>query len=604
MPILQSSVIAQNTQAKSPQDTSPAMISGVDAHQLTAAQASVLSSNGINWIRCDVSFNQSECNWISIYQLALEYNLNLIGILDPYTMNFNNSFTLSDWQQTAQTAVTDFGSKVSAWEIWNEPYLNTSWCGYYQGTAQQYVDLMRTAYQIIKAAYPYATVLGLGGMQLYSSTDGPSPGITWVQQSINFTQQVVSLGGMNYCDAISLHAYPWGDYSTNAENAYVSSIAEYRAITGKDVWITETGQESVGTGNWSTPQEQSAYLSASYPLLHSQGVKAYIWYELQDNYTFNNSTFGLYDVNGTAKPALETYFILVSALPAVVNYLVENYNSTVGLIPEVPGGNTYWLYSDNFLASLALERHDSQYPGNLTITNIAANIDGNVSKYIAGVPNVLNQYMVLNSPIAAFNTSNSYTVCNYAGAVINITLNNGTSPLNQSLYADIAFLEALYYNSAGQAKNANDSYQIGMKMYDGNGMNDPVFQNGTQKGQYQTFKLALYIYASKVLGYQFPPSAEADLLRMQGASGGFYTGYDANFSSNGTNTNVETTSLAILALLVPTPSPSEFPSPTSTPEVHIQTGECFWPLVVGSVLGGIIVFAILVFYFLRIRKRL
>ena len=239
------------------------------------------------------------------------------------------------------------------------------------------------------------------------------------------------------------------------------------------------------------------------------------------------------------------------ALSAAVNYLVNNYNSTVGLIPDVPGGNTYWLYSDNFLASLALERYDSQSQRNLTITKIAANINSNISKYIAGVPNVLNQYMALNSSTSAFNNSRSYTVSNHAGAVINITLNNGPGELNQSNFADIAFLKALYYNDVGYAKNATDSYQIGVKMYDGNGMNDSVFQSETEKGQYQTFKLALYIYASKIFGYQFPQSAEAVLLRMQGASGGFYTGYDANFSSNGTYTNVETTSLAILALLGP-----------------------------------------------------
>lgn len=260
------------------------------------------------------------------------------------------------------------------------------------------------------------------------------------------------------------------------------------------------------------------------------------------------------------------------ALLTAVNYLVENYNSTVGLIPEVPGGNTYWLYSDNYLASLALERYDSQYPWNLTITNIAANIEGNLSKYIAGVPNVLNQYMVLDSPIAAFNTSNSYTVSNYAGAVINITLNNGIGVLYPANYADIAFLEAIYYNNASQVKNANDSYQIGVKMYDGNGMSDSVFQTGAQKGQYQTYKLALYIYASEALGYQFPQSAEADLLRMQGASGGFYTGYDANFSDNGTNTNVETTSLAILALLpTPSPPPTAMPTPTSAEFLSVIT---------------------------------
>ena len=92
-------------------------------------------------------------------------------------------------------------------------------------------------------------------------------------------------------------------------------------------------------------------------------------------------------------------------------------------------------------------------------------------------------------------------------------------------------------------------------------MNDSVFQTGKQAGQYQTYKLALYIYASKVLGYPVNQSAEEDMLRMQNTtSGGFYTGYDSNFSNNGTNTNVETTSLAILALLPAPPRIPEFPT--------------------------------------------
>src|SRR5207249_1089394 len=45
-----------------------------------------------------------------------------------------------------------------------------------------------------------------------------------------------------------------------------------------------------------------------------------------------------------------------SIVPAL-NYLARNYNSTVGLLHESPDSanisNTYWLYSDNFLASLA-----------------------------------------------------------------------------------------------------------------------------------------------------------------------------------------------------------------------------------------------------------
>ena len=122
---------------------------------------------------------------------------------------------------------------------------------------------------------------------------------------------------MNYCDAISLHAYPWGIYSAQyAGNAYVSSLENYSKTTGKDVWITETGQESVGEPTpWSSTTEQSDYMIASYQLLRSLDVKAYFWYELQDNTSFTDYTFGLYDLNGIAKPALETYFSLLTPTP-------------------------------------------------------------------------------------------------------------------------------------------------------------------------------------------------------------------------------------------------------------------------------------------------
>ena len=147
----------------------------------------------------------------------------------------------------------------------------------------------------------------------------------------------------------------------------------------------------------------------------------------------------------------------------------------MGLIPEVPNGNTYWLYSDNFLASLALERY-SNYTGNMTYANIAAKIEGNISECVNIATSVLNQYNVLNSSIKAFNPSIfnnasnknlfNYTEGNKAGAVINITLNNGSIELNSSQYADIAFLEAIYSNYTRQANYALGNYTIGSEMFE------------------------------------------------------------------------------------------------------------------------------------------
>jgi hypothetical protein len=69
-----------------------------------------------------------------------------------------------------------------------------------------------------------------------------------------------------------------------------------------------------------------------------------------------------------------------------------------------------------------------------------------------------------------------------------------------------------------------------------------------QTGQYQTYKLALFLYASAALDQPFNTTALSTLLRMQAPDGGFYTGYDASYSHQTTLTNTETTSLVILAL--------------------------------------------------------
>ncbi len=342
IPILQLPVIAQNTQANSAQETAPTIINGVVCHQLNAQQAQLLAVNGVGWVSADVCFGGYDgSNWNDIYNLAQTYHLKVLGILDTWTMNFS-TFTLPQWTLAVTQAVTQYGSGISAWEIWNEPCFAQNYLGVFQGLPSQYVELMSTAYHIIKTAYPNATVLGLGGLPMYTSTEGPSnsttvqypSNYTWVNYSQNFAQTVVNLGGMSYCDAIALHAYPYGNYTAQyAGNAYVSSLENYSETTGKAVWITETGQESVGEPTlWSSTTEQSNYMIASYQLLRSLGVKAYFWYELQDNNNFTDYTLGLYDVNGTAKPALETYFSLVSPTSPYSSSSTPTSSST----PEFP----------------------------------------------------------------------------------------------------------------------------------------------------------------------------------------------------------------------------------------------------------------------------
>ncbi|MGA2876077.1 MAG: hypothetical protein ABSE82_11140, partial [Nitrososphaerales archaeon] len=205
----------------------------------------------------------------------------------------------------------------------------------------------------------------------------------------------------------------------------------------------------------------------------------------------------------------------------------------------------------NFLAAYVLQNVN---PSNITELKVAGNISHTLDNYMAGMPDPLNQYMILTAGVFAFYASSNYDVTNIDGATIGITLNNGTTALSPNNYADIAFLEALYYNGLGQRGAAVSLFDIGASMYDGIGLKDVAF-NGT----YQTYKLALYIYAAKVLGENYASSAEVNLLDMKASNGGFYSGYNSNYSAAGTFTNVETTSLAVLALSVPNAPTSQVP---------------------------------------------
>ena len=233
-------------------------------------------------------------------------------------------------------------------------------------------------------------------------------------------------------------------------------------------------------------------------------------------------------------------------------YLVSNYDSKVGLIPESPGYHTAWLYSDNYLAAMALRQVGIS---NSSITAIADNITATIEYYAPRLKDATNQYMVLGSAwngSCDFDAAGPYTVARSLNITINATLNNMTGTLPDSDYADIAFLTAICLQHQGNHGMAVSAFNLGAKMFDGVGFKDSQFTYpGSSRGQYQTYKLALYMYAGKLLSQPVNQGAVTTLLMMQGSDGGFYTGYNSDLTHGITITNTETTSLALLALAGP-----------------------------------------------------
>ena len=213
-----------------------------------------------------------------------------------------------------------FGSRVNAWEIWNEED-SSGWWG---GTAAQYAGLLRAAYAAIKAASPAATVL-IGGL---TGNDAA------------YLDQLYAAGAEGSFDAVAVHT----DTACNFSSPYVFELnrgtrtinqyfflgftAVHAAMVAagdgvKPIFMTEVGWSSTTatceTGAWAGqklagvgPQTQAVYMQQAYHCLslpRYSYVKAAMWFELVDDgsSTAPLDNYGLLTSGYARKPAFAAF---------------------------------------------------------------------------------------------------------------------------------------------------------------------------------------------------------------------------------------------------------------------------------------------------------
>jgi len=259
---------------------------GVVIYYMDDTIAEELVKGNINWVRVDATIPHLN----NIIPMANSYGIKVLAILDYQTMQvYGNNFTLQEWNQTVEMYVEQYRT-VQAWEIWNEPTIFLY--GFNNGSAYNYYLLLKSAYKIIKSINPNAIVVGLGGVYI---------------SDINWVKQVISYGGLNYCDVVSLHLYPsmvsLKDFGNLYTNMYSYTINSYMQILeNKPIWITETGLMSSNIINYAENMgNQSQYIYTTMNLLKSFNIKNVFWYAWQDSSTAG--TWGLVNVNGTLKPS-------------------------------------------------------------------------------------------------------------------------------------------------------------------------------------------------------------------------------------------------------------------------------------------------------------
>ena len=225
---------------------------------------------------------------------------------------FNKScnFTLNEWESAVSSNVSKYAPYVDAWEIWNEPTsptyplldLNLTNIDTERNMAtivDFYYNMTKTASIIIHENDLNATILLLGGMNLYSA-GAPNFGLDW-----DFSSQLADRGIGQYGDAISLHAYPWTSDSANAFLVnYSDSLSRYQELfSNHELWVTETGQKL----NNGSEVIQAGYLNQAFDFF--KGKADYVfWYALHDDYFDDRiDYFGLVDDNMQPREAYTAF---------------------------------------------------------------------------------------------------------------------------------------------------------------------------------------------------------------------------------------------------------------------------------------------------------
>ena len=247
---------------------------GICTHQTTPEALRVIKEAGIGWIRIDMHWRDIEPRergrfaWEAIdavVQGAREHQLKIYATVggtpawaaDPHIPPDKDGDTYNvppadsgDWMNYLRALVMRYSGDIQTYGLWNEPNQ-----GNWKGSPESYVErIVNPAAVTIKTACPACKVVA--GDLLHSEA---SCRLEVFGRCLERNRRGERLAGMDasdtqflrlqngHIDIISHHIYAGSDFA-NAALA-VRSYLDRHGAQGKDLWITETGLNTLHDGS-------------------------------------------------------------------------------------------------------------------------------------------------------------------------------------------------------------------------------------------------------------------------------------------------------------------------------------------------------------------
>lgn len=223
------------------------------------------------------------------------------------------------WGRFVWQVASRYQGVVDHWIVWNEPDIYDPSGRYsFDGSFEEYYELVKVAYQAAKAANPQSKVL-LGGFAYWLDQAHGRPPYLASLLEVASRDRTARANGY-YFDAVVVHTY------ANPLNSYAVPMLMRRILRDrgleKPVWIGESNavpgddvRAPTKPGSFrASLAEQAAYIIQAHALSLAAGVERHGVYKLLDEQPEDGQWFGLVRNDGSLRPAYLAYQVAATYL--------------------------------------------------------------------------------------------------------------------------------------------------------------------------------------------------------------------------------------------------------------------------------------------------
>ncbi|MBI9099962.1 MAG: cellulase family glycosylhydrolase [Spirochaetaceae bacterium] len=283
----------------------------------------LLDELGIEWIRIDFHWNKmekSQGEWdFSLYDDFLDKAVGegkkVLAILVYDTQWLHRGKDkrrrispeeMPLFLNYVRTVAERYGSRVGAFEIWNEPNSNRFWAG----SDKDFLELTRQTLHLLKKVCPQ-TPVAVGSL-FYNP----------IIFAGSYLQKLIHSGVLDEADALSIHPYT---LSPHILEKRILNVRKRMATAGyfTPLWITEVGFPTGGTYPNRIPLEkQGRTVAQTLTRLGAGGVELITWYNFSDELNegevepgmSSEDFFGIIRPDYSLKPGAYPFSVLAKEL--------------------------------------------------------------------------------------------------------------------------------------------------------------------------------------------------------------------------------------------------------------------------------------------------